>query len=478
MNLRLIECRKRSRKVLRKGGGFFHLLFYLFFPFFLLSCHKPSESSKEKEGPSNVIVVVIDTARYDHFSFMGYMRDTTPNIDFIAANSVIVERVYSHSNWTVPSVASILSSLYPSEHGAGVGERGKMRWLGIKDKSRQPLEEVVLATEYFKKYGYSSLFFSANPYLNKNFAPATDFHFSKRVSARKLTDLAIDAVDKVEQPFFLYIQYMDPHHPLEPPQEFVKLFAIDDAKKYAGWRFGEIFNFADQEFIEYKSNKIKLYDATLRYVDSEIRRLFLFLRSKIADNFIFLITTDHGEEFWDHVDLQWRWKDDPRNIYGIGHGHTMFEELVRSVIVIGGKGINRRNVNCIVSHIDIMPTLAAILNLPKVGRWRGANFLEEGFCEKKELVFIESPAYGPDSVAVVDKSLFKFILRGEDKRLLFNLKTDPKEKKDVSSIHPGIVDLLQEMLKEILSSVSGGGKGKVLEIDDDLKKELEVLGYL
>lgn len=79
--------------------------------------------------PHNVIIVCIDALLADHVSAYGYGRPTTPNIDAVAALGVLFERAAAQSDWTVPATASLLTGVYPSDHGAGIG--GKVRSLGV-----------------------------------------------------------------------------------------------------------------------------------------------------------------------------------------------------------------------------------------------------------------------------------------------------------------------------------------------------------
>ena len=71
-----------------------------------------------EDRPLNVLVIAIDTLRADHLGCYGYKRSTSPMIDALASRGVLVERAVSQAPWTLPSFASIFTSLYPSQHGA------------------------------------------------------------------------------------------------------------------------------------------------------------------------------------------------------------------------------------------------------------------------------------------------------------------------------------------------------------------------
>jgi arylsulfatase A-like enzyme len=72
-----------------------------------------------EDRPLNIIIIGIDTLRADHLGCYGYERNTSPRIDALASRGVLVERAVSQAPWTLPSFASIFTSLYPSQHGAG-----------------------------------------------------------------------------------------------------------------------------------------------------------------------------------------------------------------------------------------------------------------------------------------------------------------------------------------------------------------------
>ena len=80
----------------------------------------------------NIVLIVWDTTRADHFSAYGYFRHTTPNVDQLAKHGVLFENAISPSSWTLPAMASILTSLLPHQHGAGadlvIREMGPGRW--------------------------------------------------------------------------------------------------------------------------------------------------------------------------------------------------------------------------------------------------------------------------------------------------------------------------------------------------------------
>jgi arylsulfatase A-like enzyme len=201
---------------------------------------------------------------------------------------------------------------------------------------------------------------------------------------------------------------MDLHIPTDPPSPYDTLFpTLDSAphnREHMEWK---IFNEKDlnsEEHMIYKSHKRALYDGSLTYLDFQLGRFVTYLeQAKLIDNTIIVIASDHGEEFWDHILFELNNFSDPRNIYGIGHGHTMFRELLDVPLIQYGAGISRRKVEQQVRNIDITPTLSGLAGLTKaVNGMERIDLIEK--IEHNELrdmvAFSEDIAYGYEQKAL------------------------------------------------------------------------------
>lgn len=444
------------------------------------------------ESPHNVVIICIDTLRADHVSAYGYSRTTTPFIDELAKRGARFETAYAHSNWTVPSTASLLTSLHPSEHGAGIA--GNMRLLGENTPILQIRSGVETLATRLKRSGFRTGLFSANPFLFGRFEDGFKRAEVERKSASQLTAAARRWLD--EQPpddrFFLYIQYMDLHHPIEPPGPFFNYFEVPEGgtrtSEHGDWSYGEIRDQRDLEdpgFRQYRAHHVALYDGALRYVDATIRRLYLHLeRTGRAENTLFVITSDHGEEFWDHALAERAGGKDPRGYWGVGHGHTMYEELLRVPLIVAGPSVgDGLTVPCVARHIDVAPT---VLELLGVGRWpamrgrslrrslRNAAVSEK--CDAAPLI-AESPAYGPDSRAVMWNRR-KLVVRSDGSEFLFDLRDDPGEHENLAGRRPELAAALRAIGQAEVANTTASQPGEAMQIDEETKRQLRALGYL
>ncbi|HEY8019700.1 MAG TPA: sulfatase [Thermoanaerobaculia bacterium] len=455
-----------------------------------MACASPAAAPAP--GPArNLIVVCIDTLRADHVSAYGYPRPTTPLADELARDGAVFTNAYAHSNWTVPSTASLLTSLYPSEHGAGIA--GKVRLLGEDTPILQIRDGVETLAMRLRRAGFRSGLFSANPFLFGRFEAGFDTAEVGRRNAAQLTAAALRWLDgKASERFFLYLQYMDLHQPVEPPPPFFDLFPAAEGgargPQHGGWSFAGLRDQRDLDdpaFRRYRAHRLALYDGALRFVDEEVRRLYRRLEATgRAQQTLVVITSDHGEEFWDHALAEGAIGADPRGFWGVGHGHSMYEELLRVPLILHGPGVaaNRR-VPCAVRQVDVVPTVLELLGLPSPAGIRGRSLgpllrrspAPEACVETPRIA--ESPAYGPDSRAVTWKGR-KLIARGDGGELLFDLRADPGERRDLAGAQPRLAATLRGLLQRELASAADRARSRALELDDRTKRDLRALGYL
>lgn len=454
----------------------------------LVSCARWNASDTDSTPAArNLVILCLDTLRTDRMSLYGHDRPTTPRIDHLAAKGVVFDLALSQSNWTVPATASLLTSLYPSEHGAGI--TGEVRNLG-ESEVQQLRKETRTLGQMLSEAGFSTALVSANPYLFGRFKRGFDVAEVERTDATTLTDRALEFLDTVEgEPFFLYVQYMDLHQPLRPPKPFFTMFGKEFPgprdKRYTDWRFGSHDNFKGPNFTLFRDHKLALYDGALRYVDSEIGRLLDALQQAgQLEETLIVVTSDHGEEFWDHAKQERELAQDPRGFWGIGHGHSMYQELLRVPLIFRGPGIDEgRRVECPARLVDVVPTSLEALSLPIPEGLRGNSltaFLTSGpgapRCEPQPSL-AESPAYGPDSRAITF-GRFKLIRRYDGFVQLFDLRADPDEKVDLSAERPELVAELTVLMERELSGIDTSASDETMEFDDDTLEQLRSLGYI
>jgi len=309
-------------------------------------------------SPLNVIVALADTLRADHMSCYGYHRQTTPLIDSLAENSVLFERARSQAACTFPSVNSILTSRY-----AAVFLRQGKGKMGIP-------EQYATLPEILKTHGYSTIAVSASPIfratpskvnLTGGFGRGFDIFDEEPLwrEAAYVNRQALEHLDDVEGPFFLYLHYMDPHDPYGPPEKFKKQFV----RPYDGHDFiaeGGPNPIADMLYnngpkVEINARDIEhlvdLYDDEIRYFDREFGKLIAALEKRdLLDRTLLVLASDHGEEFMEHGHVK--------------HCRVLFDSSTRTPLIVRIPRVTAgARVTAAVQNIDIVPTILDYLHL-------------------------------------------------------------------------------------------------------------------
>jgi len=395
----------------------------------------------------NIILITIDCFRSDHASYNNYNRKTTKFLDSLNGyKSILVPS----SPWTYPSVASFLTGFYPHNHGAIMG--GKIKKFEIS--GLKPLKGNVLTlSEILALFGYRT-------YFNSSIDLAL-LSIRKRFQTQKLNSL-VDAeiilndlekwIKKQKGNFFAYIHLKDPHEPLTPPKEFRDYFGR--GKKLSNierWAFKKPEEQKGKKFEEFKENKLLLYDNTLRYVDYSLEQFYEFLEKEgLLDSTVLLITADHGEEFWDHAELEGKYFYDVRGYAGIGHGHSVFNELIQVPLIMNGPNVPNKIDDKLVSNVDIAPTLLDILNITNDIIFDGINIFK---APKKRTLITENTIHGYEKKALIYEK-YKFIYSEDDNiAWIFNLKKDRKEQNPIAD---------EELNNIFMSKLSKATKEKMM----------------
>lgn len=450
--------------------------------------HSPLASRGAATGP-NVILIMVDTLRADHLSCYGYGANRTPAIDALAADGTRFAHAYSQASWTRPSVATILTSLYPSSHKA-------------VHKSDVLPNAVTTLPEVLQAAGYRTIGFANNINVAPlfNFQQGFDdyyflepeFFFGATESAAQLTlynqlrlirerylsrtkhvenyyqpgEVVTDrGLEWIEQhgakgPFFLFLHYMDPHDPyFTHPWNGEALARVADPNPNCSQ--------ADR----YRT----AYDNTITYLDEQLARLFAELKARgVYDKTMILLTADHGEEFCDHG--------------GWWHGQTLYDEqLTVPLIVKAPRGGPAGVVNdAMVGSVDIAPTIiaGAGASVPEAMVGRPLS-LAAGAPAPRDHSFAESALEGNVLEAYRTGDGWKLIQanpgnpRGLPTQQLFEVARDPREQRDVAASQSRQVTTLAAQLTTVqthaLASAVGGSE---TAIDSATEERLRALGYV
>ncbi|HET6347991.1 MAG TPA: sulfatase, partial [Candidatus Krumholzibacteria bacterium] len=272
------------------------------------------------------MLISVDTLRPDRLGYGGNPRNTSPCLDRLAKEGVVFTRATSVSGWTLPSMATIFTGRYPSEHGAT-----DFHW--SLDASL-PTVAGLLRAHGYDTYGYVSHVMLTPTYgMGEGFA---HFDFSvlnvgdphEVTTGQPLTELAQRGLRGVKQPYFLWVHYFDPH-----------------------------FKYIDHDQFHFGDRDIDHYDSEIAYDDYYIDDL---LKTVDHGNTIIIFTADHGEEFGEHGSI---------------YHYTLHGEVMRVPLIIKGPGIAPRTDDQPADQIDFMPTILALAGIPAPAGLPGHNLL-------------------------------------------------------------------------------------------------------
>lgn len=292
----------------------------------------------------NVLIVLIDTLRPDHLGCYGYARATSPRLDALAADGVLLRDVFTQASWTKPAVGTLFTGVYPKAHGA----------VDRPDLLRQDLPTLAQA---FRDDGYETIAFVGNPSVlpQWGFGPGfirygdIDAMVVEAAKDARVIDAGIAAIEHAQgRPWFLYLHAMGPHSPYEPPAPYDARFA-SDAARGAG------------EAAE-RARTVDLYDGEIAFTDAQAGRLIERLKAlDLYDDTLILVLSDHGEEFWEHG--------------GLGHGSALYDEQIRIPCILKlPRGAHAGAVRSGVSQLlDLGPTLLDLVGIPAPPSFEGRS---------------------------------------------------------------------------------------------------------
>ncbi len=268
------------------------------------------------ESP-HVIWISIDTLRADHLSVYGYERPTSPNLEALAADGIVVEQFISHSPWTLPTHAAMFSGLEPAQHG-------------VTTQDRKFSPTTPLFPEILKERGYRNGAVATSLFLSPTFGYAAGFdkyEMNIEFNAETATNRAMSWLFASKKPSFLFLHLFDPHFPYAAPEPFLGRFGKIDKliMRMQRRNFFEFMRFVSDGSTERISNVIARYDEEILFADHAVGMLIRGLKERgLYDRAWIIVVSDHGEEFLDHGSM--------------GHSTTMYEEMMKIPLIIKAPG--------------------------------------------------------------------------------------------------------------------------------------------
>jgi len=468
----------------------------------------------------NVILILLDAVRFDHLGCYGYERETSPNIDLIASKGVVFENAFAQSSHTIESVPSLFTSSYPSTHN-------------VQTITTAIPRELIRLPEILKSSGYRTSIFSVNDYVSMTYGykkgivdffgleenvikinktvlghlfysfpkvsvigeilePILNFShsfFSSEVSFNTgdpgfVTKKAMRWIKRNKnRPFFLYIHYEGGHFPYNAPGPYHKIFDPDftgePIQKFP-FKFGMFLPYEEGEPLHARDleNMIAQYDGKIRYHDENLGLLLEHLkRLNLSDETIIIVTSDHGEEFYEHN--------------GWGHGHSLYEEIIHVPLIFYGPELIPRGKRTkeLVELVDIFPTVLSMLGISDglklsyeiEGIDLTPLFYENNPQPIRDFIFTEMNQ-GEHSASCLRTQKYKAIdiqFGLKRMRMFFDLELDPRERNNLYDKETKVADKLFEKLDQICDQAEQEQfKPRPTMVYQKLKKRLRSLGYI
>lgn len=448
---------------------------------------QPIITVRADDDRRNLLLISIDTLRADHVGFHGYARPTTPFLDSLAARGVVLRNYRAVASYTVPTHASMFTGLFPPRHGT------------YRPEHRLDATEVPYLPRQLAEHGYVTAAFTGGGYVSEDFGFATGFDqfdtndpvpITNGVLKRRMPQgkdrASLDDVYRWidahgDERWFAFVHTFAAHD-YDPPAGVFAAFdtrpdtTLRDLDRVPGpnfWQKRSRPGDLPAGDLEHLTN---LYDAAIRNVDDHLRDLFDGLHAAgLLDNTVVAITSDHGEELYDHQN--------------IGHGISLYEEALRIPLLILAPGIEARVITDAVSQVDLMPTLLQLIG----------EAIPPGIDGRSRAALIRgAPTDGPATpgYAHLDTDRYHFtsllhqswkVIDGERDeargssvavRELYDLSRDPRERDD--QVHDRQrLQTTQDRLGALNELLRRSARdGSTADVSPEVRARLEELGYL
>ncbi len=429
----------------------------------------PAVEPGERRRP-DVVVIVLDAARADHFGAYGYPRDTTPHIDRFARESLVMSGAFAECCATICSVPNMITGwsvfAFPQQASYRVDPR------------------IGTLAEALQQAGHRTVAFLANPnassdsmrrgfdeyYLTWELRKkirgqkGIDPHFLSREAARAIAEAP------PQEPLFLLLHYVPPHEPYSPtPAEEFDIFGD------SGYR-GPVSPGMPMRPIRIRSLElteadlaelVSHYDGNLRMVDDAVNLVFDALKSAGRfDDAVVLVTSDHGEAFFEHG--------------AQGHNNTLYDEMfhVPFILKMPASELSGRR-DRLVSLADIVPTILGRLGLPVDPLAHGVDLLSSED-EAERVLFLRKP--GLYEFAVRTRRFKAILHTAGDRNLpprLLDLMRDPGEQRNIVGQHPLLFVGMALLLEQHMSGLRQSNlQSEAPERSAEELETLRALGYL
>lgn len=406
------------------------------------------------DAGQNVVIIFVDTLRFDHLGLSGYQRDgksLTPRIDAFAKQSVVFKHAYSQAPNTPRSVPSFLTSRYPSQLHVDKVFKNYATLLDDNDTLFEALKPAGFTT-----IGESSHFVwcddSCGDVKNTDGKPM-------RLNLTQGADLWDNAEAK---------SIPESNHDISGPRIAKKTIAKLDELADNKQKFAMIVHLFEPHstYMEHPgfpitehgtASLVQKYDYEVAFEDGIIGQLLDELdKTGLAKNTTVILMSDHGEGFGVHPGEA-----------GFFHGMTLYNEVLHVPVIVrvpGGKSCERDDV---VGLIDLAPTVAGLFGVPAPSTWQGRSLVGALACGEAlppKPAFAEMlPApewdHAAKSMITADDSRHVYYRITDSRWEIYDLTKDPEERNNLAETDPKAKDLQQQLASWIEGALAqGGGK--------------------
>lgn len=417
----------------------------------------PGDALEAAEKRPNILFIGIDTLRADAVGAFGGGESVTPAMDRLAEESDVWLNAYTAINNTNPSFISLMTGLYPKNHGV------------YNLKTPLPEEATTLA-EILREAGYSTRAMVAARHLGTS---GLDQGFESYLSPLRqyfgetVVNQGIEWMQTVEKPFFIWLHLFDPHVPHNPPHPYdlgyraAALGGLAPVPSWIGFREIGPREFDPRTTLEGHRD---LYPGEVAYVDRQIDRLLSFMASRgLLEDTIVVLVADHGEtlgergQFFNHIGL--------------------YDNTTHVPLMIRWPGARKgRRFSGLVQHLDLFPTLLDAAGITPPDR-DGVDLAREAGngSRGRRAVFAEhAGALG----WMVRTSRYKLVVLKSEGRFLYDLEADPEETENLADTGLAVEAELEELLERWKETRRKPAAPLELEITESERKDLEALGYV
>lgn len=430
-----------------------------------------------KKVPMNVMVVLFDSFRPDHIGCYGNTEVKTPHIDAFAKQGTIFTRAYSEYPITIPTRTAMFTGNYTftnrpwmklqesdvtfvpalKEKGYYTGaisdtpmhnrtgfQRDFHIFRHFQGKCQPPVEEspVDMSPYYFVPgTGEADVRYYRNTLQSKVYYKKT---FGRIWPELNTVEAERWVKYNKEKPFMLWLDYFDPHEPWDPPEPYASMYNPG----YTGPlmpmpKGGKITDISEAEL----NHILAQYKGNITQVDVEFGKLMEMLdRFGVAENTLVILTSDHGEPFGDHGTMR-------------KSGVPVYEELARIPLIMRKPGQIPENarIDALVQDVDIAPTILELAGTRFPKSINGSSLVP---LLKGEQASIRKYAFNGAfqlRSSILDKRWKLIDNQGEKKNELYDLDSDPKEKKNLWDAEPERVEKMHYDLWKFRTMWSGLG---------------------